>query len=120
MTSLPTITSLPVPSPREVARSGPDSVVLRLVGDHDLATADRLRADLRQVLDGAADGADLVLDGTDLGFLDVVALGVVLDAQQEVVAHGGRLLVRSPGPCLRRMVDLLALSDRLPTAPAAA
>jgi len=121
MTSRPTTLPPSIPfarSPHGVVAA--DSVVVRLIGEFDLAAADRLRADLRQVLDDAAPGVDLVLDAGDLAFLDLVALRVVLDAQQEVAARGGRVLVRSPAPCLRRMVDLLALQDRLPTEPAAA
>jgi anti-anti-sigma factor len=54
-----------------------------------------------------------VIDVTALTFTDVAGLGVVLHHERELARAGGAVEVRSPSPMLRRIVQTLALQDRL-------
>ena len=92
--------------------SGPTTVV-HLAGDLDLATAGQLRGLLREVLDKGV-VRRLVLDMTDLAFMDVTGLNVVVVGQRVVSDDGGTLALRSPRPVVLRMLTLLALDEVVP------
>ena len=84
-----------------------DGTVLRLAGELDLATADQLRARLAD----AAAVRRVVVDLAGLDFLDVAGLNTLLEANRNLAAHGGRLLLRRPRPMVLRMLGLLGLDD---------
>ena len=83
--------------------------------DLDMASESTARAELAEVLD--RDGAVAVLL-VYLGpecFVDVRGLRLLLDASERLRKRNGQMLVVAPPLCLRRMIDLLGLSDVLPT-----
>ncbi|HVM27400.1 MAG TPA: STAS domain-containing protein [Mycobacteriales bacterium] len=102
-----------------VDRSGPD-VVLRLIGEADIATADRLRGRLRDlVAPGRPDAVRrLVVDASQLSFLDLVALDALLAAAADVREREGVLVLRAPTRRVRRLLSVLSIGDRLPVVPA--
>lgn len=85
--------------------------------DLDMASESTARAELAEVLDGDGDGAAAVLI-VCLGpecFVDVRGLRLLLYASERLRKRNGQLLVVAPPLCLRRMIDLLRLSDVIPT-----
>src|SRR5262245_36189566 len=68
-----------------------DVVVLHLVGEHDMSTAESLRAELRR-LAGLGSGGGLVVSLTDMTFMDASIVGALFDAD-ELLRRRGRELV---------------------------
>ena len=90
--------------------AGERVVVLAPAGELDLATAPRLR----ELLDEAhRPRATVVLDLSDVGFLDSSALAVVLGAERRLRATGGTLrLVHVPEAVLR-VLRICGLAEQL-------
>jgi|SRR5918997_162345 anti-sigma B factor antagonist len=84
---------------------------LTLRGEFDLHTAPLLR----QALDDAVGrGRDqVVIDAAGVRFLDSSALMVLLAARDAVVAGGGRLHVAEASTSVRRVLEMVALTDLL-------
>lgn len=83
-------------------------VVIRAEGDFDLATS----RTLAQALEDAADsGRDIVLDLTNAAFLDIYCLRLILTTQSQLRAAGRSVVVTNPPAVVRRLVDVLHISD---------
>jgi anti-sigma B factor antagonist len=80
--------------------------VVRLHGEIDAFTAPRLSHDLRREVE--ARPALVALDLSDLEFLGVAGLNLLLEAQQ-LADEGGTaiLLVGSPAPAVERLLGLV-------------
>lgn len=77
-----------------------DTLVLRLRGSLDLATAPTVRAALNDATDN--DSHHIIVDLTQLEFLDSTGLGVLIGAHRRTAEHGGSLrLVVHDGPISR-------------------
>ncbi len=77
-----------------------DAIVYRLKGSLDFETAPSLRAAL---LDAADEGKhDIVVDLSQLEFLDSSGLGALIGAHKRALEHDGRLrVIISAGPIAR-------------------
>ncbi len=100
-----------------VRRNG-GTATLRLVGELDLSSAGLLRGRLRDLLEPQRpDPVDaLVVDLSQLLFLDVTGLSVLLDAERRLRARGGSVVLTGVRPIVRRVLQLLDLQHRLPEA----
>lgn len=96
-----------------VTREGA-TVVVALSGELDLATAPRLRSCLAPMVTAATAPQELVLDLSDLSFLDASGISALLTVQRALAARGGRLCLRSPSRLVRRIVQVLDLDGLLP------
>jgi anti-sigma B factor antagonist len=85
----------------------PPAARISLAGELDLATAPRLLAALRTLLDSGY--AELDLDVHELSFCDVAGLNVLLHARAAAVAADGRLTVHGNCRPLVRMLHALHL-----------
>jgi anti-sigma B factor antagonist len=75
-------------------------LLFKLRGSLDLATAPTVRAALSEATEKGTH--DLVVDLTQLEFLDSTGLGVLIGAHRRAAEHGGSLrLVVPEGPILR-------------------
>ena len=92
----------------------PGTAVVHLDGELDLATAPQLVEAVDALLASRPPLQRLVVDLGGLAFVDVVGLDVLLRAQQRVAAGGGSVVVRRPSALVRRVVELLDLTPRLP------
>ena len=83
---------------------------LFVTGELDVATA----ATLEGAVDGALDGQDgeLCLDFSGLTFMDSAGARAVIHAHDKAVSLGTRLVILSPTPVVRRVLELMGL-DRL-------
>jgi anti-sigma B factor antagonist len=92
------------------AQSG--AIVLALEGEADLHVAPELRQRLTSAID---DGArSLVLDLSQVTFVDSTALGIVLGGQKRIEARGGQLRLVVPNTDVRRIFEITLL-DRVLT-----
>ena len=76
-------------------------VLLAVSGEIDIATSPRLIAELNTaVTDGA--GGPLVVDLTDVAFMDSTGLALLIDAQRRLSSRGRAFaVVCPPGPLMR-------------------
>lgn len=88
--------------------------VLRLEGELDIASAERLDEEIRR-MEGRLD--TLTLDLSGLTFMDSQGLRVLLGARQRADSEGWRLVV-VPGPeNVRRVFRVAGVEDRFDFAP---
>jgi anti-sigma B factor antagonist len=86
-----------------------DSLVLRVVGELDLATASVVRDAFESVpLIGQR---RVVLDLGALTFISAAGVRVALDAQKRLSRHGGRLVLRGPNPLVVRVLRAAGVED---------
>jgi anti-sigma B factor antagonist len=83
--------------------------VVTVAGELDLATAPLLA----DVVDGLHDpGIDtVVLDVTGVEFCDSSGLAVLVRSRQAAEEHGVRVVVRSPPPAMRSLLEITKLHD---------
>ena len=88
------------------ARSGQ---VVRVTGEVDIQTSPILDGHLQQVF--GEGHASLVVDLSQVTFLDSTGLSVLIDALKRCQGAGGRLRLDSPQPHVRRVFEVTGLSD---------
>ena len=93
-----------------------DLQVLVLRGEHDLSTAPDVRAHVEEAV---AVGGDLIVDLSEVGFIDSSILGVLVAGYLSVTADPARgfAVVAVPGSSVTRLFDLVSVSDVIPVYP---
>lgn len=89
-----------------------------LQGELDIATAPRLCSSLCEKLPELPPHADVVLNVSDLDFIDAAGLGVIVRLDNQLRADGRRVRVESAGPWIRRIFEIAGLDRLLPRAEA--
>lgn len=88
-------------------RNDEGTLVFKLRGSLDLATAPTVRAALSDATEKGSN--DLVVDLTQLEFLDSTGLGVLIGAHRRAAEHGGTFrLIVSEGP-ISRLLNITGL-----------
>ena len=77
-------------------------------GQVDMHTSPELRGHLREALGGEA--SPLVVDLTDVAFIDSSGLATLIEALQAVGKYGGKLRLCGLSPEVRKLFDLAQLS----------
>jgi anti-anti-sigma factor len=85
--------------------------VVRLKGELDIATVDELRQHLHKARQSY--GEHVILDLTDLEFMDSQGLSVIINCHKAVNAAAGSLVLVAPRPIVRRTLEITGLSRRL-------
>ena len=93
-----------------VSKEGGETVVT-LAGDLDVYTSARLRERLVDLIHDAR--PRLVVDLAQLVFVDSTGLGTLVAAFQRVRRAGGEMVLRSPTPATRRVIEISGLGDVL-------
>lgn len=89
--------------------NGQPVVIASVVGEVDVYTAPRLKDKLLQL---ERDGIhNIVVDLTQVGFIDSVGLGVLIGGLRRARAGGGTLVLAGPNPRIRRILDITGLSS---------
>jgi anti-sigma B factor antagonist len=91
----------------ELASDPNGSVVLRVVGELDISTANALREAVGPRL---APGARIVLDLSGLAFCDSTGLSVLVGFHKRLVAGGGRLELYAPVPRVLHLLTITGLN----------
>lgn len=91
------------------------SAVVWLSGEQDLATKNQLCEVL--ALEFSAHDSDVIVDLSDVTFLDCSAVGVLVRANRWITEQSRWMSVRAPSPCARRLLDLCGLNALLDTRP---
>jgi anti-anti-sigma factor len=85
------------------------SLVLRLRGDVDLASEAVLSEVLRR--DVPPDVDEIVVDLTEVGFLDSTGVRVLLEGRERALAGGAVLILRDPGPVVLRVLRVTSVAE---------
>lgn len=83
-------------------------VVFTAAGDVDLAAHGRFQADLDQAWDGST---DLVLDCSQITFLDSMGLRVLVSTIQRADEHGRKVTLAAPSQPVVRVLDLAGIRE---------
>ena len=96
-----------------VATAGPASrtVELRVLGELDIASAPELAVALDRLL--AADHRVVVLDLTELSFLDCAGMRPIRSALGALRCRGGTLVIRHAQPLVERTLRMAGLGEAL-------
>lgn len=92
-------------------RIGARATVLTLHGDLDLMTVNALRDRLDQLI--ATPTPHIVIDLSDVAFVDVMSLSVILGGADDLRDAGRQLVVRGASTAVRRICALLNAEDVL-------
>jgi anti-sigma B factor antagonist len=96
---------------RVEARSQGPAYVLAVSGELDLAAASSLEEELGQALESGS--KVIVIDVTDLDFIDSTGLSVLVRAHQRAQETGLQLGLVNPGAQVERLLSLTGLAQRL-------
>jgi anti-anti-sigma factor len=99
-------------SVRKDGVDGTGRYVVTVRGELDLATADRLWAELEPLFE---QGTLVVLDGAQITFLDSSGLRVLLQAANRASSGGAEFRLVAPQPAVQRVLDLAGTGDHLQT-----
>lgn len=89
--------------------------LLRLVGELDYDSADRLRSAVDVLLEGGV--ALLVLEMTGVGFCDSAGITALVHAHREAVAAGGAVHLVAVQPQTWKVLELVGLAGVIPAHP---
>jgi anti-sigma B factor antagonist len=87
---------------------GTTPTVLRVAGRLDGTSVAEIRERLHTAI--ALDGGDVVLDVSDVEWLDVTGLGVIVAAHRRLRQQDRRLILRGCAPRMRRALAVTRLS----------
>ena len=91
--------------------TGEEGVILRVTGDLDLATHARLEAPLQTLqMDGRP---NIVLDLSEVGFIDSTGLRVLSGAELRARLRGGSVLIRGASDQALDLFKLTGLDEAL-------
>jgi anti-anti-sigma factor len=99
-----------------IDRSEPGVAIVALAGEHETYTAEKLRAELHELLD---EGRGVVVDLTETTFLDSAVVGVILEARGRATDRAAKFALvmdDNTGPAVHRLFDLTGLNSVLPIA----
>ncbi|MHB8245630.1 MAG: STAS domain-containing protein [Acidimicrobiales bacterium] len=89
-----------------------DASILRIRGDLDLSASAALRACLLDEV--GLDGPPIVLDMTEVPFIDSTCLGVLITVMRHARDSRGGLRLASTQPRVRRAFEIAALDELFP------
>lgn len=103
-----------------------DCTIVWLHGEHDIATKVAVVVTIARA--AQRDDADLLVDLSEVTFMDASTIGALVGSRNRLRARSQSLLLRSPSPRARRVLDLCGLAQLVrvrteavhPTGPAAA
>jgi anti-anti-sigma factor len=91
------------------ARTSRDALVLAFRGEADAAAAPLVSHALTQA--STYGHRRIAIDLVDLEFIDTQCLSILFDAHELLRARGGDLVLLSPQPAVRRLLDILQRQD---------
>jgi len=104
----------PLQLERRQDAGGRDVVVVR--GEIDVATSATLRDELYAVIDGGS--RSLVIDLSDLGFIDSSGLGVLVGSLKHMRERDGQLVIAGLAQPALRVFEITGLTDLFTLEPA--
>ena len=97
---------------RFVISADDDACVVRIIGVVDASTAPTVEETLTDLIQ--SDSTHLVLDLSEMEFIDSTGLGVLVIALKRVAERDGSLLLRSPRSGARKVLSITRLDQVFP------
>jgi anti-anti-sigma factor len=91
------------------AWNGSDVAILRLFGEHDMASATEVAKRLHSLV---RCGERIVVDLEETGFLDSSIVNVLLKTERELRARGSGLVLQLHGGSVARVLELTGVLNR--------
>jgi anti-sigma B factor antagonist len=88
-----------------------DAHVIKLVGEMDLGNVDEARQALMAAIEG--EDIDVIVDLTELEFIDSVSISMLLEAQAASRRDSDRLAFRGVHSGIARIIELTGLDEQL-------
>jgi anti-sigma B factor antagonist len=95
-----------------IKSAGKNASIIELIGELDMGTVPQVEGRLRQALE-ANDG--VILDLSDLSFIDSTGIGLLIDAHQATEGSGKLHTVISPNSQIERVFRIAGIDRALPT-----
>jgi anti-anti-sigma factor len=92
-----------------VAEREADHNVVWLRGEYDISTVTTLTQTITETI--VLDEASLVVDLSDVQFMDAATIGVIIGARNDLLLQTRSLAIRSPSRQARRVLDLCCLTE---------
>ncbi|MCH5163966.1 MAG: anti-sigma factor antagonist [Clostridiales bacterium] len=89
------------------------TLYIGLCGELDESTSGQTRAALDKLIEDFSSNK-LVLDMSDLKFMDSTGVGVLLGRYKKLKAKGASLLIASPSPTVDKILTLSGIYDIMP------
>ena len=89
-----------------------EATVIHVRGEIDLATAGRLRDVIEPHM---GPKQTIILDLSEVEFMDSAVLHVLVQARGELTANGGSLILRNPSRAAHRVLTVAGANDLLET-----
>ena len=102
---------LPQPSLRVDHERNADAHVIRLIGEMDLGNVDEAKAALMSAIDG--DDVDVIVDMSELEFIDSIGISMLLEAQASSRRDSNRLGFRGSGDGVAKVLQLTRVDEQL-------
>jgi len=90
------------------AKQFADHVLLTVVGDVDLAAHGRFQADVEEAWDGSS---DLIIDCSQVTFLDSMGLRVLVHAMQRASTNSRVITLAAPSQPVLRVLELAGVKE---------
>lgn len=84
---------------------GPEDAMVRVRGEVDLSTV----SELATALEGVAERGDVLLDLSQLDFIDASGLRALVQADRRLRHEGHRLVISEPPPMALRLLEITRL-----------
>lgn len=84
------------------------ATTIRIRGEVDLYTAPKLRERLEQVV--AGEDQQVVVELSEMDFIDSTGLGVLVGALKQVREHGGDMVLRNPSRSTHKILEIAGLT----------
>ncbi len=110
-----TPTTRPLDLTVETAREDGE-ILVRLTGELDMYTSPTLQERLEQLIAEAASQV-VVLDLSQLTFIDSSGLSAMVMASRRLRDRGGELSLSGPSPAARRVLEITGISTVIPVRP---
>ena len=94
----------------EVTSQTPETITVTLGGEVDASVYEQFDSVIFSHYN--ADKRDIVLDCTDLAFVDSTILGAIVKVYKSLKADGKKLIVKNLSPRIRKLFEICAL-DKL-------
>lgn len=95
----------------EIVERSTDAAAARLAGDLDIVTSDNVKRELTGLVE--AGQVSLVLDLSDVGFVDSSGLGALVAVHRYAESQGSRFVVKALPPQVQRLFAITRLNDLL-------
>src|SRR3954454_16362813 len=101
----------PAESSLPAAAESGATAVLRLVGDVDIASEEIWRAEGDALLDADPDLAELVVDMSEVTFLDSRGMAVLVHLYRQLLERGGALVLEAVPPRVAKALNVAGLDQ---------